>query len=83
MKAPTSTRSKDPSHSCAAASARAVASVSDPAKAGSVISTPSSAPQAIASRRQSSADGGPSVNTVQVPPVSRASSQPLLTARRQ
>ena len=33
---------------------------------------PSSAPQATASRRTSSAPGGPSVTTVQVPPLSRA-----------
>ena len=67
----------------AAARARAVARVSEPAKAGSQTCSPASAPQATASRRTSSAPGGPSVTTVQVPPVSRASVTPSATARRQ
>ncbi len=85
---PTRTRSNAPSRSSTAASALAVASVSEPAKAGSVTNTPSTsrpdwAPQAMASRRQSSADGGPRVSTVTEPAVVPASSQPSDTARRQ
>ena len=80
---PTRTRSKGPSWRKAAASARAVARVSEPPKAGSHRCTPRSAPQATASRRTSSAAGGPSVKTVQEPPLSRAHSTPLETARRQ
>ena len=67
----------------------AVANVSDPANAGSVMCTPSmstprSSPHAIASRNVSSASGGPSVITVTCEPVrSDASSTALLTARLQ
>ena len=74
---PASTRSNGPVASMVAASARAVASVSEPANAASVTSTPSiatsrSSPHATASRTASSAAGGPSVITVTDPPcVSR------------
>ncbi len=67
----------------AAARARAVARVSEPANAASVMSTPSSAPHATASRSASSAEGGPRVKTVHVPPDSRANATPWLMARRQ
>ena len=85
---PTSTRSKDSPSPSAAESARAVARVSDPANAGSVIRTPSistsrSSPQATASRRLSSAAGGPSVNTVTVACCSAARATACATARRQ
>ena len=60
-----------------------MARVSEPAKAGSQACSPASAPQATASRRTSSAPSGPSVTTVQVPPLSRASVTPSATARRQ
>ena len=83
-------RSKGPVRRSAAASARAVARVSEPAKAGSVMMTPSvsaprSSPQAIASRSESSALGGPSVMTVTVDEGSgpAASSTAWDTARRQ
>ncbi len=80
---PSRTRSKGPAARRAAARARAVARVSEPAKAASQTCSPSSAPQATASRRTSSAPGGPSVTTVQEPPVSRANVTPWATARRQ
>ena len=67
----------------AAASARAVASVSDPANASSQTWTPESAPQATASRSTSSALGGPRVTTVHEPPVAPARMTPWDTARRQ
>ena len=76
-------RSNGPAARSTAARARAVARVSEPAKAASQACSPASAPQATASRRTSSAPGGPSVTTVQVPPVSRASVTPSATARRQ
>lgn len=79
---PQRTRSRGPRWRRAAARARAVARVSLPARAGSVTSTPSVAPQAIASRRQSSAEGGPRVRTVHRPP-SPARRTPVVTARRQ
>ena len=53
-----------------------MARVSEPAKAASQACSPASAPQATASRRTSSAPGGPSVTTVQVPPLSRARATP-------
>ena len=56
---PSSTRSKGPAARRTAARARAVASVSEPAKAGSQACRPASAPQATASRRTSSASGRP------------------------
>jgi hypothetical protein len=80
---PINTRSKVPSVSIAAASALAVAQVSLPAKAGSVMCTPWSAPKAMASRSTLSALGGPSVMTVRVPPVAWANACPWATARRQ
>ena len=80
---PSSTRSKGPAARSAAASARALASVSDPANASSQTCSPESAPQATASRSASSALGGPRVTTVQVPPVAAASETPWETARRQ
>ena len=79
---PQTTTSTPPRARTAAARARAVARVSLPAKAGSVTRTPSSAPQAIASRRLSSAEGGPRVRTVQRPPP-EARATPAVTARRQ
>ena len=65
-----------------------MARVSEPAKAGSdtstpVTGTPRASVQAMASRRTSSAEGGPSVSTVTEPPVAPASSHPMDTARRQ
>ena len=57
-------RSNGPTNRNAAASARAVANVSEPANAASVTWIPSVAPNAIASRRTSSADAGPSVTAV-------------------
>ena len=80
---PSSTRSKGPAVRSAAARARAVASVSEPANASSQMCSPESAPQANASRRTSSASGGPRVTTVQEPPLWRASVTPCATARRQ
>ena len=70
---PARTRSNGPSRRSAPRSARAVAMVSLPSKAGSVrrtplMSAPRSRPQAIASRRTSSAAGGPRVSTVTEPP---------------
>ena len=56
---PRRTRSNGPAARSAAARARAVASVSEPAKAGSQTWSPASAPQATASRRTSSALGRP------------------------
>ena len=73
----------------AAASAFAVASVSDPANATSVTCTPRDVDVAIESPRDRFAQrvvggGGPSVNTVtREPSRSAASSTALLTARRQ
>ena len=80
---PTRTRSKAPNSLTAAESARAVAKVSEPANTGSQRWTPLSAPHATASRRTSSAEGGPRVKTVHVPPLAFAHSTPLETARRQ
>ncbi len=86
---PVSTRSNAPACASAAASAFAVASVSEPAKAGSVTCTPvmstsRSSPHAIASRNVSSAGGGPRVNTTtDEPGRSPASSHAFATARRQ
>ena len=68
-------------NSMVAASARAVARVSEPANAGSHTCTPEWAPKAMASRSTSSAEGGPRVMTVHVP-SSPARSTPLATARR-
>ena len=67
---PTSTRSNGPVWARAAASARAVASVSEPAKFSSHRWMPAFAPHAIASLSTSSAGGGPSVITVHEPPES-------------
>ena len=85
---PAITRSNGPVASIVAASARAVASVSEPANAASVTSTPSiatsrSSPHATASRTESSAAGGPSATTVTEPPCSSTSATAWATARRQ
>src|SRR4029450_1158870 len=86
---PVSTRSKGPRRSRTAARARAVASVSEPAKAGSVIttpwaSTPTSRAQASASRPLSSGDGGPGGSHVRrparAPPPPAVGVQPELEA---
>ena len=80
---PQSTRSQGPPRSSAAASARAVARVSLPAKAGSETWMPPLQPHRIASRSTVSADGGPSVMAVHDPPDASARSQPARTPRRQ
>ena len=73
----------------AAARIRAVASVSEPSKAGSLNSTPSqdtsvACAQVIASRTASAAPGGPRHTMVTVPsPTAAASSHACATARRQ
>ena len=80
---PHSTRSQGPVASSAATTARAVASVSLPANTGSVTWIPSAQPHKIASRKIESAEFGPRVIAVQVPPVASARSQPARTPRRQ
>ena len=79
---PHSTRSNGPSAVMAAARARAVARVSEPAKRGSQRWTPRVAPQASISRSAAAAVGGPIVNTM-TSPSGPASSTALAFARRQ
>lgn len=79
---PIKMRSKPPSWVIAREMILAVASVSLPANAGSVRSTPRLTPEAIAPDRTSIARGGPRAIAVVVPPNSPTSSIAFARARR-